>query len=282
MANSKSDTGDITVDQEHSSSTTPYLGASEELRLLRTEVEEKLKHMEERLDGLQQKQIADSEQQKTDQKAHNATVDQGMNQLKEQIAKVAENVNIVALAVSKIGLTTRNRWDIAACHEDLSLIGPERLIVHYTGAFNGYRSVFAVEPIRKLDFGICYYEVKILKKNDIVCIGLATKQTPLLGPFRDHEGTFGYDGSGIFWGHAFSGCKRNRQGRPIIIGNPSFDKNDVVGCGVNLTTREIIYTKNGERLATEGLVVSTDDLFPCVSMNQKGVKIEANFRKFRC
>ncbi|KAI3410355.1 hypothetical protein GPALN_004456 [Globodera pallida] len=87
---------------EHSSSTTPYLGASEELRLLRTEVEEKLKHMEERLDGLQQKQIADSEQQKTDQKAHNATVDQGMNQLKEQIAKVAENVNIVALAVSKL------------------------------------------------------------------------------------------------------------------------------------------------------------------------------------
>uniref|UniRef100_A0A183CR42 Uncharacterized protein n=1 Tax=Globodera pallida TaxID=36090 RepID=A0A183CR42_GLOPA len=119
-----------------------------------------------------------------------------MNQLKEQIAKVAENVNIVALAVSKIGLTTRNRWDIAACHEDLSLIGPERLIVHYTGAFNGYRSVFAVEPIRKLDFGICYYEVKILKKNDIVCIGLATKQTPLLGPFRDHEGTFGRDNGG--------------------------------------------------------------------------------------
>uniref|UniRef100_A0A914HP09 B30.2/SPRY domain-containing protein n=1 Tax=Globodera rostochiensis TaxID=31243 RepID=A0A914HP09_GLORO len=91
---------------------------------------------------------------------------------------------------------------------------------------------------------------------------------PLNRLFGLHKDTFAYASYGDFWanGHSVTGTK------------PSFRVTNVIGCGLNLATRQIIYTKNGERLDTANLFAdSAADLFPCISLVMPGTKIEANF-----
>ncbi|KAI3408839.1 BTB/POZ domain-containing protein 1, variant 2 [Globodera pallida] len=47
------------------------------------------------------------------------------------------------------GLTLQNRWDSAACHDELTLFKPERFIVQHNGRNNGTCSVLAERPIPK-------------------------------------------------------------------------------------------------------------------------------------
>ncbi|KAI3408210.1 BTB/POZ domain-containing protein 3 [Globodera pallida] len=175
------------------------------------------------------------------------------------------------------GLTPHNQWDSAACHKNLTLIEPDQLIVQSSEGYSELRSVFAEWPIPKGNSGTFYYEVTIFEQKRGIHIGLATKQMPLHKIVGYYKGTYAYAYCGRFLGHKVAGCSLS-SGHPYIGGKPEFEGGDVIGCGVNLATGQIIYTKNGRRLETDGLHVDFGaDLFPCISLINHANKIEANF-----
>ncbi|KAI3411027.1 hypothetical protein GPALN_003112 [Globodera pallida] len=143
-------------------------------------------------------------------------------------------------------------------------------------------TALAALPIPKKDSGIFYYEVTILEVAGDVRIGLAPTQMTRNAWVGRYKGIYAIDNRNKIWGHAVAGCRHDsRDERPYIGGTPSFYVGDVIGCGINLATRQIMYTTNGQRLDTTGLFVDSaaklSDLFPFVSLFFPGTKIEANF-----
>uniref|UniRef100_A0A183CNK6 B30.2/SPRY domain-containing protein n=1 Tax=Globodera pallida TaxID=36090 RepID=A0A183CNK6_GLOPA len=179
-------------------------------------------------------------------------IEKGMNQLKEEvIAKMEQyqkeqqpNIGDLQKTVAVLNETIngkrlirqQNRWDSAAYHENLTLSEPDRLSVQNTaGNHYGFRSVRAERPIPKGNFGFFYYEIKIFGAAGKIAIGLTTKQMPLDHKFVGYdEGTYAYASLGHFLAHV-----RAIDGKQP----PTFGKGDIVGCGVNLATRQIILHK---------------------------------------
>uniref|UniRef100_A0A183CIF2 B30.2/SPRY domain-containing protein n=1 Tax=Globodera pallida TaxID=36090 RepID=A0A183CIF2_GLOPA len=236
------------------------------------EQQEKVVKMEKDLKE-QQEKVVKMEKDLKEQQEKVVKMEKYQKEQQQNICDLQKTIG----ALREIGLTLQNRWDSAACYRGLALFEPDRLIVQHNGKKSGFRSVLVERPIPKGKFGIFYYEVAILEKNDNVSIGLATKQIPLDEWVGYCEGTYAYASGGYFWGHEVAGCSHFYE-RPCITGKPGFGVGDVIGCGVNLATRQIIYTKNGQRLETAGLCVDfVADLFPSVTLAKPGTKIEANF-----
>uniref|UniRef100_A0A914I2M5 B30.2/SPRY domain-containing protein n=1 Tax=Globodera rostochiensis TaxID=31243 RepID=A0A914I2M5_GLORO len=145
-----------------------------------------------------------------------------------------------------------NSWDPIACNADLSIIDSDHLVVLHKGTF-GMRSVFAKWTIQKRqEDGIFYYEVKIVEKIGSLFIGLANKSKMSVADWVGYApGSYAYSDSGYFFGH-----KVNGKILPIDTLVTYGAVNDIIGCGVNLKTKKIIYTKNGQRLVETQL--STD------------------------
>uniref|UniRef100_A0A183BL42 B30.2/SPRY domain-containing protein n=1 Tax=Globodera pallida TaxID=36090 RepID=A0A183BL42_GLOPA len=191
-----------------------------------------------------------------------------------------EQLNIVHLqktvaTLREMGLTPQqNRWNSTACYPSLALSELGGLTVQHNGDNWGWGSVIAEKRMLETP----YFEVTILEQKGFVLIGLATKQMPLDEMVGWYKGTYGYRSDGMFWSYEVDRSGHNAKRRTVIKEKPLFGKGDVVGCGVNLKNRQLIYTKNGRRLDTDGLrVYSAADLFPSVSLDSPGTKIEANF-----
>ncbi|KAL3120460.1 hypothetical protein niasHT_000578 [Heterodera trifolii] len=204
------------------------------------------------------------EQQKKDENFVDVLKDRFGNELLKAVhpdirKKIAENFSN----------PKHNFWDFNTSHTDLEIFGSGSLKVHYKGDGSGRRSVFAKHPILFSESGIFYFEIKIKNCKSLCSIGLATKAMPLDGKLGQNSDTCAYQSDGQFWANG-----------PSNTGNANFSSGDIVGCGINLATRRIIFTKNGQPLDTPDLFFSPPfgfPLFPFISLSDSGDLIETNF-----
>ncbi|KAL3117394.1 hypothetical protein niasHT_000145 [Heterodera trifolii] len=178
--------------------------------------------------------------------------------------KVRQNI------AEKFSIPHQNCLDVNACHSDLEIFGPNCLIINYKSDGSGFRSVFAKHSIPCSESaGIFYFEMKIINVKNLCSIGFATKAMPLDERVGQNADSCAYQSDGQFWANGSNN-----------FGNANFSRGDFVGCGINLATRRIIFTKNGQPLDTSDLFLSTPfdfPLFPFISLNDFGDLIETNF-----
>ncbi|KAL3108950.1 hypothetical protein niasHT_011500 [Heterodera trifolii] len=134
----------------------------------------------------------------------------------------------------------QNCWDSNDCHSDLEIIGDKLSTVNYKANGNAWRSIFTKYSSQTSNCDIIYFEIHVVNVKFHVLIGFAPKQqSSLCGTVRDCIGTFAYEGNGAFW---INGAKINGNS------TTKFTRGDIIGCGTHLETRQIIFTKNGQRL----------------------------------
>ncbi|KAF5311882.1 hypothetical protein D9619_003081 [Psilocybe cf. subviscida] len=119
--------------------------------------------------------------------------------------------------------------------------------------------------------GIYYYEVEILGKEakshiSIGFSGTKVKFSRLPGWEPNSWGYYGEDGSA------------RSTDRSATTYSGAFGAGDVIGCGIDFTTNQLFYTKNGTLIGPvfENVGKSVD-LYPAIGMQKSGDAIRANF-----
>ncbi|KAL3086226.1 hypothetical protein niasHT_040018 [Heterodera trifolii] len=179
------------------------------------------------------------------------------------------------------------RWNASDCHPQIVInestnaiqrnaTGTEEFI---DGDINGIpcpRSCRA-GPIKMSSaadrIGIIYTEYRILADKGVLYIGLSTKEMPL-DDWIGNRVSYGYSSFG-----KIDYKKANGNGVYILDNVPLLHIGDVGGCGLNWATRQVFFTKNGQRLNITNLYVDeeTADFYPTVSLSDHLDAVEANF-----
>ncbi|KAL3070111.1 hypothetical protein niasHT_039041 [Heterodera trifolii] len=239
----------------------------EKQKAFQEEHEEKLM---EQIKTLQAK-ISKMEMEHQKQKVYIGQMEQLQNEQKKKTNALEKNQLKMALRNFR-----QNRWDANACHYDIQIVTNNQLAVYcYEGTNCGYRTVFATHPILlgKNSSEIFYFEIP--NPYGVLTFGFAIKQQDKLeGAIANDFGTYAYLSGGDFTVNG----EWKIQKEDYSVG-----REDTVGCGINLATRQIFFTKNGWILASYDLVDHSpffdvpDELFPFLSLMCSGEEIEANF-----
>ncbi|KAL3073371.1 hypothetical protein niasHS_015397 [Heterodera schachtii] len=115
------------------------------------------------------------------------------------------------------------------------------------------------------DSNACHNDIKI--SDDKILTVLQKEDMDLFSLSR--TGTYTFSNYGNFWANG------SRKGTTV-----QFSGGDVVGFGVNLATRQIFFTKNGQHLGVAVFVAASPTdvtFFPFISLLHYNDKIEANF-----
>uniref|UniRef100_A0A915BD66 Ran-binding protein 9 n=2 Tax=Parascaris univalens TaxID=6257 RepID=A0A915BD66_PARUN len=153
------------------------------------------------------------------------------------------------------------------------LISNDALRVTYSGQGKNPKDAGAVRSNHPIPVtcGVFYFEVLVVSSENDCCIGigLCEKNVDLNRLPGWDKCSYGYHGDdGNFFCSSGSGSPYG----------PTFSSNDTVGCGINLVSKSIFYTKNGVNLGTaiSGLANVTD-LYPMIGLQKHGEILETNF-----
>eukprot|EP00297_Palpitomonas_bilix_P004871 CAMPEP_0113899440 /NCGR_PEP_ID=MMETSP0780_2-20120614/20032_1 /TAXON_ID=652834 /ORGANISM="Palpitomonas bilix" /LENGTH=675 /DNA_ID=CAMNT_0000891607 /DNA_START=222 /DNA_END=2249 /DNA_ORIENTATION=- /assembly_acc=CAM_ASM_000599 len=154
------------------------------------------------------------------------------------------------------------------------VIGHDGLTVEHMGNApdRGFCAVRTSTPC-PTDVTVYYFEMSITAVSDAhehceCSIGLSSSQFDTTHPVGWDRGTYGY--------HGDDGHKFGERGFGEPYANRML-KGDVIGCGVNFSTQEIFYTKNGEFIGPAFDVLPDSPFYPSFSVRLKGEKITINF-----
>lgn len=128
-------------------------------------------------------------------------------------------------------------------------------------------------------FNIGYFEVKVLdlRSRGVVAVGLACKEYPNTAQPGWKRISYGY--------HSDDGNLYHNSGQPIGSikvneKNEMFGMGDVVGCGFNLESKEVFYTKNGQYLGVAFTGFNSEAIYPTVGIDQASIKFILDEKDF--
>ncbi|KAJ7293880.1 hypothetical protein C8J57DRAFT_40287 [Mycena rebaudengoi] len=170
-------------------------------------------------------------------------------------------------------LNLPTRWSERYRHELLSISQDGRDITYHGASCSGDKDAAAVRTTQSIPpaCGIYYYEVDIISKGNKghISIGFAGKEVRVSRLPGWEPNSWGY--------HGDDGCSfaAERSGTPF---GPMFGTGDTIGCGIDFSTYQAFFTKNGTLIGSVFKDIGkSSDLYPSIGLRHSGEAVRANF-----